>query len=596
MRFKFLKTTCAILTMSMFMGSSVWAEDYYVTNQELSEKGNVTYTTGVTSEMSNASFWSERTYTDAKKVLMAPQEIDEINALALKTKATFMTDLEQEWESYDAEALKNVLAEKVIPSKALYIKGSKIDNASYFGNIKNQISETGYTGTRTVQYGICVKSTEIRDWPTNDIIGYDADDTDDEMQSSSLTVNDPFVVRQAVTIDGNLFYWGSSNHVDGWVDGEDIALCADRDEWLDAWKVKNGEKDFLVVTQDKIVLEPSIFTTYSSEVKLKFSTILKLVAKEDIPKNIGERNSWNNYVVYLPTRNEEGQYEKKMALISEHCDVHVGFLPMTQENLIKVSLNCLGNRYGWGGMLDSMDCSAYTRNVYRCFGFELPRNTTWQQLIPGTATDLTGMTEAEKQSFIETMPAGTLLYFKGHTMVYLGSVDHVGYVVSALGTASDSAGTLEILSIQSVAITPLTVRRRSGNTWLMDLQSAVAFAVPQPEEIETETTTETTTEQIDRQLEPSRITKIKAKKKSLKIFWKKVKGISGYKIQISTNKNFKKAKTIKAKKKAQTKLVKGLKKKKLYYVRIRTYKVKKSKNKVITYYSDWSKCRRKKTK
>ena len=72
-----------------------------------------------------------------------------------------------------------------------------------------------------------------------------------------------------------------------------------------------------------------------------------------------------------------------------------------------------------------------------------------------------------------------------------------------------------------------------------------------------------------------------SKKKTLTIRWKKAKNISGYQIQYATNKKFKKAKKKTVKSTFVT--LKKLKKKKTYYVRIRTYK--KLGN---TYYSGWS--------
>ena len=64
--------------------------------------------------------------------------------------------------------------------------------------------------------------------------------------------------------------------------------------------------------------------------------------------------------------------------------------------------------------------------------------------------------------------------------------------------------------------------------------------------------------------------KAKALKKALKLTWKKAAGASGYEIQYSLNKNFKKAKknTIK-KASVKTRTIKGLKKNKKYYIRIR---------------------------
>ena len=79
-----------------------------------------------------------------------------------------------------------------------------------------------------------------------------------------------------------------------------------------------------------------------------------------------------------------------------------------------------------------------------------------------------------------------------------------------------------------------------------------------------------------------------AAKKGFKVTWKKqTSQTSGYEIQYSTDKNFKKAvktATI-GKNKTTSKSITKLAAKKKYYVRIRTYKlVGKTK-----YYSDWSK-------
>ncbi len=92
---------------------------------------------------------------------------------------------------------------------------------------------------------------------------------------------------------------------------------------------------------------------------------------------------------------------------------------------------------------------------------------------------------------------------------------------------------------------------------------------------------------------PTSIKKIKAKKKALKVIWKKVSGVNGYQINYSLKKNFKKAKTINIKKVSTTaKTIKKLKRKKKYYLRMRTYLF----NSGEKIYSVWSKAKVKKTK
>lgn len=86
---------------------------------------------------------------------------------------------------------------------------------------------------------------------------------------------------------------------------------------------------------------------------------------------------------------------------------------------------------------------------------------------------------------------------------------------------------------------------------------------------------------------------LKKGKKSFVLQWKKMKNISGYEIQISTNKKFKKAKKVKIKNIKTTKLtVKKLKKNKKYYVRMRAYRTYNGKNS----YSAWTKTKSVKTK
>lgn len=91
-----------------------------------------------------------------------------------------------------------------------------------------------------------------------------------------------------------------------------------------------------------------------------------------------------------------------------------------------------------------------------------------------------------------------------------------------------------------------------------------------------------------------KVASAKAGKKSVKVTWKKVKGIKGYQIQYSTNKKFKKGNkiiTVKSKKSTSA-TIKKLKSKKKYYVRMRTYKIVNGKK----VYSAWSKAKSVKVK
>lgn len=91
-----------------------------------------------------------------------------------------------------------------------------------------------------------------------------------------------------------------------------------------------------------------------------------------------------------------------------------------------------------------------------------------------------------------------------------------------------------------------------------------------------------------------KVNKTLAKKKALVVYWNKIANVSGYQIQVATDKKLKKnKKTITvAKKNASKKTIKKLKAKKKYFVRVRAYKIVDGKK----VYGKWSKIKSIKTK
>lgn len=91
-----------------------------------------------------------------------------------------------------------------------------------------------------------------------------------------------------------------------------------------------------------------------------------------------------------------------------------------------------------------------------------------------------------------------------------------------------------------------------------------------------------------------KVNKALAKKKALVVYWNKIADVSGYQIQVATDKKFKKNKktvTV-AKQNASKKTVKKLKAKKKYFVRVRAYKIVDGEKS----YGKWSKIKTVKTK
>ncbi len=94
------------------------------------------------------------------------------------------------------------------------------------------------------------------------------------------------------------------------------------------------------------------------------------------------------------------------------------------------------------------------------------------------------------------------------------------------------------------------------------------------------------------------IKKITPNKKKLKVKWKKLKNVSGYQIKCGLNKKMTKGKKVVViKTNRKSKIIKGLKSKKKYYVKVRAYKTYTSfSGKTLKTYGKWSKIKKAKTK
>ena len=107
-------------------------------------------------------------------------------------------------------------------------------------------------------------------------------------------------------------------------------------------------------------------------------------------------------------------------------------------------------------------------------------------------------------------------------------------------------------------------------------------------------------EVIEPKVKKAKIKKVTktSKKRRLKVSWKKVRGVSGYQIKCGLNRKMKKGKkVIFVKANRSSKIIKGLKPKKTYYIKIRAYKKYVSaKGEIKKSFGKWSKIIKAKTR
>lgn len=440
----------------------------------------------VLDEMTQADYWAA--LADQPDAVLADGDaIEAQNAAFLATPECKMIDLTRFFPSYDGETIKRSLLKNAMKDLSTYLDegyyntvGQPVPYAD-MAAVLESIDGAETSPTQRVRYGICVTHANVRAVPTDMIVTDAPGDNDyDVLQMSSLRVNEPVLVK-AENADASWYYCDSIS-CSGWVPAADIAICADRGEWRNAWQIPNDE--VIVVTEGKVYLDASNVNAGASQRMLTMGTVLRRVTDEDFDASVTNRAIYHNYAVYLPVRMDDGSYGVTMALIPQHSGVSEGYLPLTTQNILEVAFSMLGDAYGWGGMLAVPDCSQYVRNVYKCFGLELPRNTTWQSAMPAEKYDLSELDADAKAALLDGLPAGTILFFRGHEMLYLGAVDGRHYVVSSVSSimTPDGEGRLRVRGVVVNALE--STLRANGNTWLKDLNLAVVPWLPLAEDEE----------------------------------------------------------------------------------------------------------------
>ncbi|PAF41333.1 SH3 domain-containing C40 family peptidase [Helicobacter sp. 11S03491-1] len=100
----------------------------------------------------------------------------------------------------------------------------------------------------------------------------------------------------------------------------------------------------------------------------------------------------------------------------------------------------LGESYGWGGSLENRDCSAFTRDSFANFGILLPRNSASQAKYANNMIDLSKMSAKQKEQYIikHATPFATILWLKGHIMLYIGTYEGRAIVAHSAWSISTS--------------------------------------------------------------------------------------------------------------------------------------------------------------
>ena len=339
---------------------------------------------------------------EENEIILNKEEIEKYNE-EIKQKADNMYDLTK-ITSLSKEEIQKYINSYTLPKLPQY-NGEEILNTENTKNILNNRNLENIKDLEQIPKGIIVKRANLRSFPI-DTVFYNQKNIEDfdNIQESELCVNTPVLIIHTSSDDKWNFV--ISPIYAGWVKEENIALATNED-----YETFINNNKFGIVTEPNIEIED---TSLDMGVKLPYI-------------NVTEKG----YQFLLPQKSENG-YIKAKTITLDRNKAHIGYLDYTNKNVYIQAIKYEDVNYSWGGKNTGVDCSSYILNIYKCFGFEFPRNTSSQNKSVGQIINLENKTIKEKFEIIKNkFPC--LLYQNGHVMLYLGNIDNEHYIIHASG-------------------------------------------------------------------------------------------------------------------------------------------------------------------
>ena len=227
---------------------------------------------------------------------------------------------------------------------------------SEIGSFESEMALDRVKKNISVLYGIAVRTTNLRNVPslTPDKIGLTENGKTrwDQWGIGIVKIGMPVKVLHTSRSGEYVFVLCEIGY--GWVRSEDIAL-ADKgtiDKFVNAG-------DFVVCTGDRVPFYSDESCTYASGF-FRMGDRLPL------------ENKNNSCQVKTPVRKMNGSFSTETTWLAPDADVHVGWLPYTRRNVVVTAFKLLDNPYDWSGAWLGRQHETTYRDIFSCFGFNLP--------------------------------------------------------------------------------------------------------------------------------------------------------------------------------------------------------------------------------
>lgn len=221
----------------------------------------------------------------------------------------------------------------------------------------------------------------------------------DYLQNSTVHANSPIFISH-YSKDREWAYVFSS-FASGWIRSSEFVILEKKH--IDTWQ---KAQQVAIIEENKPIYDIEGNFLFKSKIGMVFA----LVSEDEEAYTVLTVSSYKNSKPLF--------IKSKIAKEIATKDV----LKLNEANLATVINEVSKTNYGWGGMYEQRDCSSMLRDMFAPFGIWLPRNSSQQSKV-GRVITFKNLSDEERISIIKekAVPFETLLYKKGHVVLYVGT-------------------------------------------------------------------------------------------------------------------------------------------------------------------------------
>lgn len=302
------------------------------------------------------------------------------------------------------------------------------------------------------RYGLTIRRTGLRALPTARR-GQKTGDEDgfDRLQHTALEPLTPLALLHP-SRDGE-WWFALTPDYRGWVWAGDVAISE-----------SPAETRKFLPTEGRVLVEPlARLETPSGRTPVETGALLP-DTKGTFP---------------YPARSGGGKLLPGTARLLDPARTLPAFPELLPENIFSVALSPLGQPYGWGDLTPKgpgRDCSRFVQDVFKTFGFRLPRDASKQCAATQPAIEFAeGEDHAARAARLARLKRGpALLCMPGHIMLYLGEVNGCHHAVHSFWAYKKRNGSEEeTVPVRRVVVSSLDLGLATNNGSLLERLTSV---------------------------------------------------------------------------------------------------------------------------